>query len=150
MMKSVARFSVLGAFAALMCLAPCAFAQGLSSGTAAGMGGSILNSAPSAFLTFAVGHGGNQQGQNQFGGNGLLGGNGGLGAIGGLGGIGGIGGNGGNGGCSNQSWGGCGGKGSGGSTAVPEGGTSLMYLAFSGLFCVAAVVYRSRRQASVR
>ena len=123
-MKSVAKFSLLGAFAALMCLAPCAFAQGLASGTAAGA--SVLNSAPPAFLIFG-GPGGNQHG-SQFGGNG------------------------GNGGCGNQGWDGWGGKGGcgGGGSKVPEGGTSLMYLALSSLFCVGAVVYRSRRQASVR
>ncbi|MGB8731990.1 MAG: hypothetical protein WCC99_12150 [Candidatus Sulfotelmatobacter sp.] len=134
MMKSVARFSVLAAFAALMCFAPCAFAQGLAGGTAAGA--SVLNSAPPAFLIFG-GPGGNQLG-GQFGG---------------IGGFGGWGGNGGNGGCGNQGWGGWGDKGGcggGGSKSVPEGGTSLMYLAFSSLFCVGAVVYRSRRQTSVR
>ena len=57
-MKSVAKFLVWGAFAALMCFAPCAFAQGLSSGTAAGA--SVLNSAPSAFLIFG-GPGGNDR-----------------------------------------------------------------------------------------
>jgi hypothetical protein len=131
-MKSVARFSVLGAFAALMCFAPCAFAQGLARGTATGV---VVNSGPSIFSIFG-GQGGNQQGQN-FGGNGN----------------GGSGGNGGNGGCGNQGRGGnggCGGKGPGGPTSVPEGGTSLTYLALSGLFCVGAVAYRSRRQASVR
>jgi hypothetical protein len=117
-MKSVARFSVLGAFAALMCLAPCAFAQGLARGTATGV---VLNGAPSTFLIFG-GQRGNQQGQN-FDGNG-------------------------NGSCGNQ--GRDGKSGCGASTAVPEGGTSLMYLALSGLFCVGAVAYRSRRQASVR
>ncbi len=139
-MKSVARFSVLGAFAALMCLAPCAFAQGLSSGTAAGVGASVLNGAPSAFLIFG-GNGGNQ------GGNGGWGGNGGNGGWGGNGGNGGCGGNGGG-----NGWGGDAGKGGcgGGGSKVPEGGTSLMYLALSSLFCVGAVVYRSRRQASVR
>jgi hypothetical protein len=129
-MKSVARFSVLGAFAALMCFAPCAFAQGLARGTATGV---VVNSGPSIFAIFG-GQGGNQQGQN-FGGNGNGGGGGS------------------NGGCRNQGWGGnggCGGNGRGGSTAVPEGGTSLMYLALSGLFCVGAVVYRSRLQTSVR
>ena len=140
-MKSVARFSVLGALAALMCFAPSAFAQGLSSGTGAGLGASVLNSAPPAFLIFG-GQGSKQPGQNQFGGNG------------------GWGGNGGNGGCSNQGWGdngwggnggkGCGGNGGHGPTAVPEGGTSLMYLALSSLFCVGALAYRSRRPASVR
>jgi hypothetical protein len=131
-MKSVARFSVLGAFAALMCFVPCAFAQGLARGTATGV---VVNSGPSIFSIFG-GQGGNQQGQN-FGGNGN----------------GGSGGNGGNGGCGNQGRGGnggCGGKGPGGPTSVPEGGTSLTYLALSGLFCVGAVAYRSRRQASVR
>jgi hypothetical protein len=134
-MKSVARFSVLGAFAALMCFAPCAFAQGLARGTAAGV---VLKSAPSTFLIFG-GQGSNQQGQN-FGRNGNGGGSGG------------------NGGCGSQGrgdngWGdngGCGGKGPGGSTSVPEGGTSLTYLALSGLFCVGAAACRSRQQASVR
>jgi hypothetical protein len=137
MMKSVARFSVLGAFAALMCFAPCAFAQGLARGTATGV---VVNSGPSIFSIFG-GQGGNQQGQN-FGGNGNGGGPGGNGGN-----------SGGNGGCGSQGrggngWGGNGGC--GGSTAVPEGGTSLMYLALSGLFCVGAVAYRSRRQPSVR
>jgi len=145
MMKSVAKFLVWGAFAAVMCFAPCAFAKGLSTGTAAGVGASVLNSAPSALLIFG-GPGGNQHG-GQFGGNG---GNGGWGGNGGNGGNGGWGGNG---GCGNQGWGGWGGNGGcggGGSKSVPEGGTSLMYLAFSSLFCVGALVYRSRRQASVR
>ncbi len=34
------------------------------------------------------------------------------------------------------------------STAVPEGGTSLIYLALAGLSCFGAIVYRTRRQAS--
>lgn len=34
--------------------------------------------------------------------------------------------------------------------AVPEGGTSLMYLLLAGLSCVGAMVLRYRRQAGVR
>ena len=66
----------------------------------------------------------------------------------------------GGGGCSNQGggggWGGGGwgwgwdgwgnGGNNGGCTAVPEGGTTLMYLSIAGLCCFGAVVARSRRQ----
>ena len=33
-----------------------------------------------------------------------------------------------------------------GGTAVPEGGTSLMYMSLAGLCCFGAMVYRLRRQ----
>ncbi len=138
-MKSVARFSASVAFAALLCFAPFAFGQDtLNLRTDAGNG--VLNYAPSAFLTFAVGHGVHQRPGN-FGNGGNGGGNNGWGN----------GGNGGGWGNGGGGWGngGNGGGNGGGGTQVPEGGTTLMYLSLAGLCCFGAVVFRARRQSSV-
>ncbi len=119
-MNSTAKFSVLIVFAVLLCFAPCAVGQGITVA-----GNSVLNQAPSAFLTVA------------FGPNGLFGGQG----------------NNSN-GCGNHGWDPWFGsdhnnKNCGDHTAVPEGGTSLMYLALAGLCCFGAIGYRMRRHASV-
>jgi hypothetical protein len=92
---------------------------------------SILNNAPAGFLALVFGPGGGNGGS--WGGNG--GGNGG--------------------GCGNEGWGGDGrdnrgwdgGNGRGGCASVPEGGTTLTYIALAGLCCLGAMVLRFRRQA---
>jgi hypothetical protein len=136
MMKSVARYSAYVVFVALLCFAPCAFGQGTVNAKATSAGTSVLNYTPSFFaFTFAPGGRG---GDHSRGGNG--------------------GGNGNGNGCSNQGsggggwWGGNGGgnNGGGGCVAVPEGGTTLMYLLLAGLACFGAVALRSRRQVEVR
>jgi|SRR5580704_4980488 hypothetical protein len=146
-MKSVARFSVWVAFAAVLGFAACAFGQGPvgDKGVSAGDSvvnrslNSVLNSAPSSFLVSPFGGSGHQGGGNGGGGNGGGGnGNGGNGN-----------GGGGNGnGCGSQG-GGRGGR-NGGCVTVPEGGTTLMYLLFAGLCCAGAMALRSRRQVRVR
>jgi|ERR1035438_4357729 hypothetical protein len=121
-MKSTARFSVLVVFAALLCFAPFAVGQGI---TAAG--NSVLSQAPSAFLTVGLGPGDHHKDWGDCG----QGGNGGWDWFGGSG--------------DNKN------KGCGPTptTAVPEGGTSLMYLALAGLCCFGAMAYRMRRHESV-
>jgi len=122
-MKSTARFSVLVVFAALLCFAPFAVGQGI---TAAG--NSVLSQAPSAFLTFGPGPGG-WPGGSQNNNNWKCGGQGG-----------------------SDGWDwffgdgnhDCGKK----TVSVPEGGTSLMYLALAGLCCFGAMAYRMRRHES--
>jgi hypothetical protein len=128
-MKSVARFSACVVFAGLLCFAPYALGQGSVSNNAAGAGNSVLNYAPASFLTFVLGPGGDHRvrGRND------------------------------NSGCSNQgagrgslalgngAW-----DGSGGCTSVPEGGTAAIYLSLAGLCCLAAILWRSRRQTGVR
>ncbi len=121
-MKSSARFSVLVFFAALLCFAPCAVGQGI-----AVAGNSVLNQAPTAFLTIGLGPGGLLGGDNN---NGNCGGQG---------------------GSDGWDWffGGRNKKDCKPPTAMPEGGASLMYLALAGLCCFGAIGYRLRRQASV-
>lgn len=122
-MKSRARFSVLAVFAALLCFAPCAIGQNVTVA-----GNSVLNHAPSAFLTVGLGPGDHHK---DGGGCGKKGGNGGWEWF--------------FGGGDNKN------KGCGPTptAAVPEGGTSLMYLALAGLCCFGAMAYRMRRHESV-
>ena len=124
-MKLITRFSVGVAFAALLCFAPSAFGQSPVNIRATGAGYSFLSSTPSGFLAFTLSLGGNQGGSSS--------------------------------GCSNEGrndrgwdgWGGGGNNGGGGCTSVPEGGTALMYVLLAGLCCLGAMVFRSRRQASL-
>jgi hypothetical protein len=118
-MKSTTRLSVWVALAALLCFATGAFGQSTANTNVNGTGYSLLNSPPS-FLAFGFGFG---PGQGNHGGPGNGPGNGR-----------------GN-GCNNDPWG-------NGCTAVPEGGTSLMYVLLAGLGCVGAMVLRSRREAA--
>ena len=134
MIKSVARFSAFAVFAALLCFAPCAFGQGIVNVKATVAGTSVVNYAPS-FFAFAFGPG--DRGGDHVRGN-----------------------NGGGNGCNNQNgggggwWGGNNGNngnnGGGGCVAVPEGGTTLMYLLFAGLACFGAAALRSRRKVAAR
>ncbi|MGA2921681.1 MAG: hypothetical protein ABSE28_11285 [Candidatus Sulfotelmatobacter sp.] len=128
-MKSRARFSVLVVFLALLCFAPCAVGQNVTVA-----GSSVLNHAPFAFLTSAFGPGGPGS---------FLGGNQNNGLCGSQGGNGGWGWFFGSGDNKNKS---CGPT---PTAAVPEGGTSLMYLALAGLCCFGAMAYRMRRHESV-
>jgi len=122
-MKSTARFSLLLVFAALLCFAPCAVGQGITV-----TGNSVLNQAPPAFLTFGPGLGGLPgDSQNNNGKCDGQGGNGGWDWL--------------FGGDTNHN---C-----GKTATVPEGGTSLMYLALAGLCCFGAMAYRMRRHESV-
>jgi hypothetical protein len=118
-MKSTTRVSAWVVFAALVCFAPCAIGQStVKVKTVAG--NTILNNAPSALLTFALGPGDSQHGDpwcGQGGGGGSWG------------------------------WDRRGGDKKCGGTAVPEGGTSLMYASLAGLCCLGAMVYRLRRHA---
>jgi hypothetical protein len=132
-MKSVARFSALVAFAALLCFAPYAFSQGPDNVRVAGAGNSVRNYAPSGFLTFALSLGGNPKGGNPVNG-----------------GRNGCGNQGGRGGWFGEGWFGGGGGGGCAPVPVPEGGTALMYLLLAGLCCVGAMILRSRRPAGVR
>ena len=119
-MKSISRVSLWVVFAALLAFAPFAVGENTLHGNIPVASNSLLNHAPSAFLTVT------------FGPIGLLGDNGKKGC--------------------GQDWGFGFGKDSkdcGKSTAVPEGGTSLMYLALAGLCCFGAVGYRMHRHASV-
>ena len=120
-MKTTTRVSAWVVFAALVCFAPCAIGQStVKVKTVAG--NTILNNAPSALLTFALGPGDGQHGDpwcNQGGGGGSWG------------------------------WDRSSGDKKCGSTAVPEGGTSLMYTSLAGLCCFGAMVYRLRRQPRV-
>lgn len=118
-MKSTARFFVLVVFAALLCFAPFAVGQGITA-----TGNSVLSQAPSAFLTVGLGPGDHHKDWGDCG----QGGNGGWDWF--------------DGGRDNK--GGC-----GSTTAVPEGGTSLMYLALAGLCCFGTMAYRMRRHESV-
>jgi hypothetical protein len=130
MMKSVARFSAFAVFAALLCFAPGAFGQGIVNAKATVAGASVVNYAPSFFaFTFGVRDG--DHGRRNGNGNGN--------------------------GCNNQGgggggwWGGNNGNnGGGGCVAVPEGGTTFMYLLLAGLACFGAAALRSRRQTEAR
>jgi hypothetical protein len=130
-MKSAARFSAWIAFAALLCFAPSAFGRANVSIQGKNSGISILSSVPTGFLAFTLGPAGNHGiGGNRGGNNGNNGGNG--GSQNGCGGQ----------GSNDRAWGGNSG---GGCTAVPEGGTALMYLLLAGLCCAGAMVLRSQR-----
>jgi hypothetical protein len=133
MINAVTRFSVWVVFAALLCFVPSVFGQDA--------GNHGVSTAPSVFLT--VDHRAaaptrgtaivrKDDGWGNRGGDGW-GGWGGGGNRGGWGG-------GGNGG---------GGNGNGGGVPVPEGGTTLMYLALASLCCFGAVGFRARQRASV-
>lgn len=136
MMKSATRFSACVVFAALLCFAPCALAEGAVNVKAKGVGNDMLNHSQSVPLTVR----GIDDQRGQLGANNLKS-NAGWGNGDGWGwGGGGWGGNG---------WGGngWGGNGSGGGgTPVPEGGTTLMYLSLAGLSCFGAVIFRAHRQ----
>jgi len=125
-MKTTTRVSAWVVFAALVCFAPCAIGQSTVKVNMTVAGNTILNNAPSAFLTFGPGPGDLLGGDHGNSNKGCNAGDGGWG------------------------WDRRGGdkKGCGG-TAVPEGGTSLMYVSLAGLCCLAAMVYRLRRQARV-
>jgi hypothetical protein len=133
MTKSAARFSAWAVFGALLCFAPCALGQGVVNKAATGAGSNIFQNMPTAsFLTFMIAPVADHKGSDWGGG--------------------------GSNGCSNQGggqnnnfgrdnggWGGGGSNGGGGCTAVPEGGTPLMYLSIAGLCCLGAMALRSRR-----
>jgi hypothetical protein len=132
-MKSLSRFSVWVAFAALLCFASSAFGQSKVNVKVTNSRNSVLNSAPAGFLAFAFGPGGDHIIAGNRGGNngGNQGGNGGS-----------------QNGCgSNQGWNDR--VGGGRCTQVPEGGTALMYLLLAGLCCAAAMILRPQ-QAEVR
>jgi len=139
-MKIGARFSALVAFAALLSLPPCV-AQSTHNASRTSTRNAVLNSAPSAFLTLALDH--RARGNSGNDGNGGWGNGGGNNGGDGWGNGGGGWGNGGGG--NGGGWG----NGGGGGTPVPEGGTNLMYLSLAALSCVAAMVFRSRRQTRV-
>ncbi|MGA9444957.1 MAG: hypothetical protein WBV26_00840 [Candidatus Sulfotelmatobacter sp.] len=124
-MKSTTRVSAWVVFAALVCFAPYAIGQSTVKVNMTVAGNSVLNNAPSALLTFAPGPGDLLDGDH--GKKGCSGGDGGWG------------------------WDRSSGDKSGdkkcGGTAVPEGGTSLMYVSLAGLCCLGAMVYRLRRHA---
>ncbi|MGA8273796.1 MAG: hypothetical protein WB919_19695 [Candidatus Sulfotelmatobacter sp.] len=124
MMKTKASLSVLVVFGALLCFAPSAFSQSTIKAGAISAGNRVLSNAPAALLTFAFGPGGDPFGNPN-------------------------GGNGGNGnGCKQSDSNFFGSNRGGNCQAVPEGGTSFVYLAFAGLCCLGAMVYRLRRQRS--
>jgi hypothetical protein len=107
------------AFATLLCFASCAFAQDTVNAKMSVGTPALLS------LSLDWGNGGNGNGGNGNGGNG----------------------------CGNQGhdgwgWGGNGG-GNGNCNNVPEGGTTLTYLSLAGLGCFGALVFRSRRPASL-
>lgn len=136
------RLSGLVAFASLLCFLPCAFGQSRVSAKPTSTVHSVLNFAPSSLLAFALASGNDlHNGNNGKGGKGSVGGYG-PGPIGyGPGGPGyGNGPNGG--GCSYTA-----GKVEK-CAAMPEGGTTLMYVLLAGLSSLGAIVLRSRRQAS--
>jgi hypothetical protein len=133
MMKTKASLSVLAVFGALLWFAPSAFSQNTIKVGAIGTGNSVLSNGPAGFI-FAPGLGGllgNPNGGN-FGNRGNNGNNN----------------NGNNNGCKQSDSNLFGGNRGGNCQAVPEGGTSLIYLAFAGLCCLGAMVYRLRRQGS--
>jgi hypothetical protein len=121
----VMKFSALALFAALLCFAPCALAQGTLNGN---HGSAVLSQTSAGLLVFALGPDGARPGDH----NGRNGNNG-------------------NGHGCGDGWGwdrdGGGGK---GCNAVPEGGATLMYLGLAGLCCLAAAIFtiRQREQAS--
>ncbi|HZW93513.1 MAG TPA: hypothetical protein VFF64_11220 [Candidatus Eremiobacteraceae bacterium] len=125
-MRSMARITTV-AFAAVLCFASCAFAQDTVS--------TKTNIGSPALLTLTLGYG------NQGGSNNNNGGGNGCGNQGGGGGWG-------WGGDWGWGWGG-GGNNGGNCKSVPEGGTTLTYLSLAGLCCLGAVVFRSRRPASL-
>jgi hypothetical protein len=124
-MKSVARFSAWVILAGVLCFVPCAVGQGSASNRSAGSGDRVLNYVPASLLAFVSAPSSDRSGHHDRGGNG---------------------------GCDSQSagrdkgsWGG-----GDGCTAVPEGGTAVTYLLLAGVFCLGAMLWRSRRQAAVR
>jgi hypothetical protein len=125
MMKSMTRFSVWAAFAALLCFATGAFGQSTANTMAANTGHNFLNSTPANFLVFTLGFG-SGPGQGNHGGSGCSQGS------------------------DNGGWGGRGGNGGGGCTTVPEGGTTLMYVLLAGVGCLGGMTLRSRRKAALR
>ena len=139
-MKSIARFSGWVVLTGALCFAPCALGQGgLRHPSSAGS--SFLNHTPASFLAFVFGPGTpHGHGDDDGGSCGNQGG-------------GGWGGNGwGGGGWGGGGWGGGGWSGSGnggGCTAMPEGGTALMYLSIAGLCFGGALILRSRRPTGV-
>ena len=70
MMKSITRLSVWVAFAALLCFAPSAFGQGTVNTKGTGAGYNLLNNAPSGFLAYTFGFGGDPRGGDHHGNNG--------------------------------------------------------------------------------
>ncbi len=144
-MKSVYRLSGLVALAALLCFLPSAFGQSPANSKATAAMHSVLNYQSPNLLAFALTSGNDLYNNNGKGNNGNNGGYG-------------------NGGYGN---GGYGNGGNGGGSCgfgkicvpqppppqptahVPEGGTALMYLLLAGLCCFGAMVFRSRRQASM-
>jgi hypothetical protein len=120
-MKSMARITTV-AFAAVLGFASCAFAQDTVNAR--------MNIGSPALLTLTLGFD-NHGGHNNY--------------------------NGGSNGCGNQGgggwggdWGWGGGSNNGGNCqSVPEGGTTLTYLSLAGLCCLGALVFRSRRSASL-
>jgi hypothetical protein len=134
-MKSTARFSVGLVFAALLCFAPCALAQGKVNAKTAGARVDVLTQSDQRPVKFGGVNRNNDDGWGNQGGGGWGGDGWGGGGWGG----------GGNGG--GNGWGG--GGNSGGGTPVPEGGTTLMYLSLASLSCIGALTFRARRQSGV-
>jgi hypothetical protein len=126
MMKTKASLSVLAVFGALLCFAPSAFSQSTIKVRPISTGNSVLSNGTAGFLTFAFGLGGDPFGKPN-GGN--------LG-------------NGNNNGCKQSDSILFGDNRGGKCQTVPEGGTSMVYLAFAGLCCLGAMVYRLRRPGS--
>jgi hypothetical protein len=137
-MKSATKFSAWVIFAALLCFAPCALAEGVVNVKTNRVGNDVLNHSQTVPLNVRGIE--DQRGQlgipklNSDAGWGNRGGGWGWGWGGGGNGWGGNG------------WGGNGNGNGGGGTPVPEGGTTLMYLSLAGLSCFGAVMFRARRQ----
>ncbi len=131
MMNSRARLSVVAAFAiyTFMGFTPGALGQGTASGKAEGgtiaLSQTFLNQTPTGLLVLALGPGADygrpQPPKPQPPKNG----------------------------CGNQN-GGWDQRGGGNCNAVPEGGTTFLYLSLVGLCCVATAIFSIRRQSRVR
>jgi hypothetical protein len=128
-MKSEARFSAWVVLGVLLCFAPYALGQGVVNKAATGAGNGVFHYVSGSFFATAFAPAGNHKGSG-WGGGGSGCSNEGRGQNSNL-------------GRDNGGWGG--GNGGGGCTAVPEGGTALMYLSIAGLCCLGAMALRSRR-----
>jgi hypothetical protein len=126
MIKSAIRFSAWVVFAALFCFAPSSIAQVRAGADLTGANHTALSSGDHQRVHPTGGIARNDGWGNQGGGDGWGGG-------GGWGG----------------GWGGGGNGNGGGGVPVPEGGTTLMYLALTGLSCFGAMAIRARQRANV-
>ncbi len=129
-MKPLSKISGLVFISAFLCFLPCAFGQSTTNSRITGSGHAVLNVEPSRFLAFALTKGdeffkGNNNNNNNNNGNNYN---------------------------NNGKGGGCDaayGKKANSCAAMPEGGTSLMYLLLAGFTCLGGMVLRSRREVSV-